>query len=124
MRAPSSDPLADIPFVAETLARIKGMFLEMPGTEWTVAEGARLAGLESSVCHALFDALEQIGFLSRRTNGGTVRYLALLVQQPTDPTNTPSVVANWLQERIAAPTGRRAARGRRAGERRTALTRA
>lgn len=42
MRPPSSslDLPGQIPFVAEALARIKGMFEEMPGTEWTVTDAA------------------------------------------------------------------------------------
>jgi hypothetical protein len=61
------------PFVPEALSRIKGMFLEMPGTEWTVADAARLSGLDSSVCGAILDALRQAGFLVRRSDGAYVR---------------------------------------------------
>jgi DNA-binding IclR family transcriptional regulator len=75
MRAPSSSPdLPDqIPLVADALARIKGMFEEMPGTEWTVTDAARLSGLESSVCRAILDALRQAGFLTQRADGSYVR---------------------------------------------------
>jgi hypothetical protein len=72
---PSSSPdFPDhTPFSADAFTRVKGMFLEMPGTEWTVADAARLAGLESAVCHAIFDALERTGFVSRRVSGVFVR---------------------------------------------------
>ena len=75
MRPPSSSPdlPGQIPFVAEALARIKGMFEEMPGTEWTVSDAARLSGLETSVCRAILDALRHAGFLTQRADGSYVR---------------------------------------------------
>jgi hypothetical protein len=72
----SSDLPGHSPSVPEAFARVKGMFLEMPGTEWTVADAARLAGLDSAVCRAILDALEQTGFLSRRASGAFVRCMA------------------------------------------------
>ena len=62
-----------IPFVPEALARIKGMFAEMPGTEWTVIDAVRLSGLEISVCRAILDALRNEGFLTQRGDGSYVR---------------------------------------------------
>jgi hypothetical protein len=75
MRPPSSSPNlpGQTPFVAEALARIKGMFGEMPGTEWTVTDAARLSGLETSVCRAILDALRHAGFLTERADGSYVR---------------------------------------------------
>ena len=75
MRPPSYSPdlPGQIPFVAEALARIKGMFEEMPGTEWTVTDAARLSGLETSVCQAILDALRHAGFLTQRADGSYVR---------------------------------------------------
>jgi hypothetical protein len=61
------------PFVLDALTRIKGMFVEMPGTQWTVADAARLSGLDSSVCGAILDALRQAGFLAQRANGAYER---------------------------------------------------
>jgi hypothetical protein len=55
------------------MSRIKGMFVEMPGTESTVADAARLSGLDRSVCGANLDALLQAGFLVRRAGGPYVR---------------------------------------------------
>jgi DNA-binding IclR family transcriptional regulator len=60
------------------------MFVEMPGTEWTVAEAARLSGLESSVCRAILDALRQVGFFTQRANGTYVRCL-IPVLEPGAP---------------------------------------
>jgi len=57
----------------EAVTRIKGMFVEMPGTEWTVADAERLSGVESSVCHAILDAMRQAGFLTQRANGVYLR---------------------------------------------------
>jgi hypothetical protein len=64
------------PFGAGALERVKGMFLEMPGTEWTVAEAARLAGLDTEVCRAILEALQQTGFVSQRSSGAFVRCMS------------------------------------------------
>lgn len=64
----------DLPFVANGLARVRGIFAEMPGTEWTVTDAARLSGLEQSVCSAMLEALRHAGVLTQRTDGSCVRY--------------------------------------------------
>ena len=69
----SSDLSGDGPFAGDGLERVKGMFLEMPGTEWTVVDAARLAGLDTGVCRAILEALRQAGFVSQRANGAFVR---------------------------------------------------
>ena len=76
MRPPSSSPdlHGQVPFAAEALARIKGMFAEMPGTEWTVADASRLSGLENSVCRAILEALRHAGVLTQRADGSYVQY--------------------------------------------------
>ena len=51
----SSDLSGSTPFAGGALERVKGMFLEMPGTEWTVPEAARLAGLDTAVCRAILE---------------------------------------------------------------------
>ena len=56
-------------YADDALERVKGIFLEMPGTERTGADAARLTGLDGSVCRTILDALEQARFLSRRSNG-------------------------------------------------------
>jgi len=68
--------MGDTPLVADALARIKGMVAEMPGTEWTVTDAARLSGLETSVCRAILDALRHAGFLTQRADGSYVRSTA------------------------------------------------
>jgi hypothetical protein len=63
------------PSLGDAVARIKGMFLEMPGTEWTLTDAARLSGLERSVCQAILEALKLAGFLSQRSDGAYGRSL-------------------------------------------------
>jgi hypothetical protein len=65
--------MAQSPFVADAVTRIKGLFAERPGTEWTVTDAARLSGLEVWICRAMLDALHDTGFLTKRGNGSYVR---------------------------------------------------
>jgi hypothetical protein len=53
--------------------RLHSMLLEVPGGEWTVADGAKLSGVDPPVCHAIFNAMADSGFLARRSNGTFVR---------------------------------------------------
>jgi hypothetical protein len=84
MHSPSSslDLRGQVSFVA-ALARVRGMFEEMPGTDWTVPEAARLSGLDESICRAIFDALRHAGFLRQRAGGSYVRGRSKLVDSPT-----------------------------------------
>jgi DNA-binding IclR family transcriptional regulator len=43
--------------VIELLERVRGMFLEMPGTRLSVAQAARLAGVEPSACREILETL-------------------------------------------------------------------
>ena len=81
----SSELCGHTPFSADALERVKGMFLEMPGTEWTVADAARLAGLDAGVCRAILEALQHTGFVSPRANGAFVR--CMLATPPHSETN-------------------------------------
>jgi hypothetical protein len=66
--------MSPIPGVAaEAVERLKAVFKEIPGTELTPADAARLAGLERTVCGALLRALEDARFLVRRRNGRFMR---------------------------------------------------
>jgi len=87
----SRDISGQIPFVAEALTRIKGMFAEMPGTQWTVADAARLSGLENSVCRAVLDALRDEGFLTQRADGSYVRCRMLAYGGPVAVREEPRV---------------------------------
>ena len=55
--------------VEEAVIRLKGSFLEMPGTQLTVRDAARLTGLEDDTCRIILSALEDARFLRRRLNG-------------------------------------------------------
>jgi hypothetical protein len=60
--------------MATTLAlvdRIRGEFNEMPGLQLTIAQAARLWGMEVSACRSVVDALVDASFL-RWTRTGTV----------------------------------------------------
>jgi DNA-binding IclR family transcriptional regulator len=48
---------------AELVRRVRGMFLEVPGTRLSVIQAARLAGIEPSVCRRILEALAERHFL-------------------------------------------------------------
>jgi DNA-binding IclR family transcriptional regulator len=54
---------------AEDLQRIRGLFIEVPGTHLTSEEAARLAGVELHRCDALLTALVDAGLLTRSGKG-------------------------------------------------------
>jgi hypothetical protein len=47
----------------EELRRLRGVFIDVPGTRVTCDQAARLAGIDSDRCAALLDALVDAGFL-------------------------------------------------------------
>ena len=53
----------------DALQRLKGMFVEVPGTCLTVEEAARLCGVDEDRCAALLAALADTGFLVRTRDG-------------------------------------------------------
>jgi DNA-binding IclR family transcriptional regulator len=53
----------------EAVERLKGVFLEVPGTQLTAAEASRLSGLEIARCEPILDALVSAGFLTRGRDG-------------------------------------------------------
>ena len=59
--------------VLDAVQRLKGIFLEMPGTQLTMADATRLSGLERPVCRAVLEALEDSQFLKRRQDGVFMR---------------------------------------------------
>ena len=61
------------PRVAEAVERLKGVFLELPGTQLSLADATRISGLERSTCRVILEALEDARFLARRPNGLFVR---------------------------------------------------
>jgi DNA-binding IclR family transcriptional regulator len=57
------------PRVTEGVARLKGIFLNAPGTQLSLADASRLSGLERPTCRIVLEVLEDTHFLSRRHNG-------------------------------------------------------
>jgi hypothetical protein len=55
--------------VVDAVQRLKGIFLEMPGTQLSMADATRLSGLERPMCRAVLEALEHARFLKRRRDG-------------------------------------------------------
>ena len=59
--------------VAEALNRLKGTFLEVPGTRLTTLEASRLCGLDEPVCGIVLEVLRDVGFLTVRPDGSFVQ---------------------------------------------------
>ena len=59
--------------IAEAVNRLRGTFLEIPGTKLKPAEAARLCGLEATACCIILDVLKDAGFLRRGSDGAFVR---------------------------------------------------
>jgi DNA-binding IclR family transcriptional regulator len=53
----------------EAVQRLRGMFLEVPGTRVSVADAARLCGLERSLCRQALETLTDAGFVKRGPDG-------------------------------------------------------
>jgi hypothetical protein len=57
------------PQVAEGVRRLKGVFLESPGTRLTLTDATKLSGLDGAVCEVVLGALEDARFLRRDSAG-------------------------------------------------------
>ena len=57
------------PRVIDALQRLRGIFLEGPGTKLSMADATRLSGLERPVCRIVLEALEESHFLKRGHDG-------------------------------------------------------
>ena len=57
------------PRVTVALERLKGLFLEIPDTRLSLTEAARLANLDTDLCHGILTALEDVRFLTRQHDG-------------------------------------------------------
>ena len=53
----------------DELHRLRGVFIEVPGTQVTSAQVARLSGIEPDRCAALLEALADAGFLRQLSDG-------------------------------------------------------
>jgi len=61
------------PRVSQAVERLKGVFLEMPGTQLSLADASRLCGLERPTCIVVLEALADAHFLARARNGLFIR---------------------------------------------------
>jgi hypothetical protein len=52
--------------ITDAVTRLKEIFSRIPGTRLTVADAARLSGLDRQECELVLTALEGAGFLKRR----------------------------------------------------------
>jgi DNA-binding IclR family transcriptional regulator len=57
------------PHLSEAVQRLKGLFLEIPGTRLSLADASRLSGLDRSTCDIVLVALEGERFLKRGHDG-------------------------------------------------------
>jgi DNA-binding GntR family transcriptional regulator len=59
--------------ISEAVERLKVVFAEVPGTQLSLADASRLAGLERAICREVLEALADARFLARGRNGLFVR---------------------------------------------------
>src|SRR5688572_20007912 len=57
----------------EALARVRFLFMEIPGAKLTTADAAQMAGLDREVCRVLLRNLIETGFLEQCLGGVFVR---------------------------------------------------
>jgi hypothetical protein len=53
------------PRVVDAVQRLKGVFLETPGTRLTLTDASLLSGLDRPICQVVLMALEDARFLKR-----------------------------------------------------------
>jgi hypothetical protein len=59
--------------VPDVVHRLRGMFLDVPGTQLSVADAARLSGVDPSICRHILEGLADAQFLTRGRNGTFTR---------------------------------------------------
>jgi hypothetical protein len=64
---------SDYPLVTNAVDRLTAVFSEMPGTRLSVAEAARLCGVEVPICGIILGALRDAGFLKQKSDGMFIR---------------------------------------------------
>ena len=55
--------------VVVALERLKGVFLEIPGTQLSLADAATISGLDNHMCRQLLAALVDVRFLTYTPTG-------------------------------------------------------
>jgi len=66
--------------ISDSVDRLRGTFLEMPGTKLTVQQASRLCGLEASACGIILEVLRDIGYLTTRPD---VTFMRAESEQPS-----------------------------------------
>jgi hypothetical protein len=61
--------MESVPQVVPGVLRLKGIFLEVPGTRLTLADAVELSGLDQPMCEMVLAALEDACFLRRASDG-------------------------------------------------------
>jgi len=59
--------------ITSAVDRLKGTFLEVPGTKLTVQQASRLCGIEPATCGIILEVLRDAGFLRTRPDGTFLR---------------------------------------------------
>ena len=59
--------------LSDAINRLKGTFLESPGTKLTVHQASKLCGFDLLECGRLLELLRESGFLVARPDGSFVR---------------------------------------------------
>jgi DNA-binding IclR family transcriptional regulator len=57
------------PTVTEAVERLKAVFVEIPGTQLSLADASRLSGLERTTCRVVLEVLEDARLITRARNG-------------------------------------------------------
>jgi hypothetical protein len=58
---------------SNAVERLRGMFLDVPGTRLSVPDAARLSGVEHSMCGDVLETLSAKRFLKRHHDGTFIR---------------------------------------------------
>ena len=64
----------NVPVASHILRRIKSEYIEMPGLTLQPEQVQRLCGVDGAACQTVLEALVEIGFLSKRSDGAYGRY--------------------------------------------------
>ena len=83
----------DVPGFDDTLRRICGEYLEMPGLRLNQQQAQRLWGLDCVRCGQLLGVLVECGFLCRYPDGAYARSSDGAVRLPTFSTSTPARIS-------------------------------
>jgi hypothetical protein len=59
--------------ILEASQRLRGMFLDVQGTRVSVADAARLSGVDSRMCQDILETLTDARFLKQGLNGTFTR---------------------------------------------------